>query len=880
MNLDDGNNPLNIGRRGDATNYFTGSMSELRISKGTSRWTSNFTPPAEPYTTTSGIDSYTKLLLHFDGDQSSSDHSATFNGDINMNASTVKFEGSYYFDGTDDYISIADSDDWYFGAGNFTIDFWMRWSVNNSLDVPFSQVADTNNRILLYYDGTAGTPYFRFYGNSGGTGVVDYILYFTPTVDTWYHFMLIRDGASLFFYINGQPQIWDTINTQIGTTTLPNYGAPFEIGRQNLGGAYYYFNGYIDEFRISKGIARYTGNFTPPSVPYTTASGIDSYTKLLLHCEGDQSGTGHLFKWWGDPQLKADSGKFDGCLYFDGAGDYGMVEDSGDLWKLTATQSWTVDFWLTSLGAQASFGNVLSRSEGGGSWTGWFITFGNADDKLGLRRVLDGSTAVETPSDVPLNEWHHYAFVHDDDADKLYLFVDGVLKDEDTASTAINWTNTGGTHGLYVGVQEGNGARIINAYLSDIRISKGLARWTENFIPPYRKLPFDVESNNKKIAVTESDGTTQCYVEIERWDVENNKAELWVKVPTVSSGTDTNLYLYYDNMKPDNDTYVGDTTSAAAQNVWDNNYKLVYHLSQRPEWNDDDCILDSTSYVNHGTPAGTLTSADFINAKIGKGLDLDGNNDHIDVGADSTLESSDFTWEAIIKPGNDAGHIIDKSTDDSNRRQFYYSKTGNNFGIGLVATWWAPSHTLSMTNYHHVVFRHDNGTEWDIFVNGVGVINQPYAGGISNNSVTDLYVGARANDTGYFLSAFDEIRVSNIVRPDSWIETTYYSNFDNLITFGSPQALSGFISYVEGQCTDRYGVPMSTACDVVVLDDDTYEVLGYGLSVSGTGRFSVEVTGTAAGSDVLVTYSYRGNYGSVSDLAGAEFMTTVSGGGS
>ena len=54
------------------------------------------------------------------------------------------------------------------------------------------------------------------------------------------------------------------------------------------------------------------------------------------------------------------------------------------------------------------------------------------------------------------------------------------------------------------------------------------------------------DANRKKIAITTSDGTTQCYVEIERWDDANEKAWLWVKVPSVASGAETDLYLYYD----------------------------------------------------------------------------------------------------------------------------------------------------------------------------------------------------------------------------------------------------------------------------------------------------------------------------------------------
>jgi len=84
--------------------------------------------------------------------------------------------------------------------------------------------------------------------------------------------------------------------------------------------------------------------------------------------------------------------------------------------------------------------------------------------------------------------------------------------------------------------------------------------------------------NRKKIAVTKNDGTTQCYVEIERWDHANEKAWLHIKVPNISSSSDTDLYLYYDSNQSDNTTYVGDVEERTE--VWNSNYKGVYHLGE------------------------------------------------------------------------------------------------------------------------------------------------------------------------------------------------------------------------------------------------------------------------------------------------------------
>ena len=83
-------------------------------------------------------------------------------------------------------------------------------------------------------------------------------------------------------------------------------------------------------------------------------------------------------------------------------------------------------------------------------------------------------------------------------------------------------------------------------------------------------------------------------------------------------------------------------------------------------------------------------------------------------------------------------------------------------------------------------------------------------------------------------------------------------------------------SYVNGICTDRYGLPMTTSCNINILDNSN-NIIGTGTSISGTGLFSIEVYGKISGEKVLVVYDYLGVYGTLSDLAGAEYMTTASG---
>jgi len=92
----------------------------------------------------------------------------------------------------------------------------------------------------------------------------------------------------------------------------------------------------------------------------------------------------------------------------------------------------------------------------------------------------------------------------------------------------------------------------------------------------------EIGANSKKIAVTQNDGTTQLYVEIEKWDYANKKARLWVKVPHIASDIDTDLYLYYDKNHADNVDYVGYSNSLPAKNVWSNHFVYVRHMRDEP----------------------------------------------------------------------------------------------------------------------------------------------------------------------------------------------------------------------------------------------------------------------------------------------------------
>jgi prepilin-type N-terminal cleavage/methylation domain-containing protein len=218
--------------------------------------------------TTTVIDSYTKLLMHMDGINGSTTFTDTTGKTVTRNGTPVvstsqsKFGGaSASFNGSTDYLTLADSEDWNFGSGDFTIDLWFKRNSNGTRQFLVGQ-CDNN--------GTSGTASFHLYFQTDNTvytflnGGSECISPAAITDTTnWHHVAFIRDGNTLKLFIDGN------LSDSVNATGVVAYNSPYllAIGQPGEYGVSR-FNGYIDELRISKGVARWTSNFTPPTYPY------------------------------------------------------------------------------------------------------------------------------------------------------------------------------------------------------------------------------------------------------------------------------------------------------------------------------------------------------------------------------------------------------------------------------------------------------------------------------------------------------------------------------------------------------------------------------------------------------------------------------------
>ena len=225
-----------------------------------------------------GNDANTKFLLHGDGadasttftDASSAAHgSGTVSGNSQVDTAQSKFGGaSILGDGAGDGITWADSADWDFGSGAFTIDCWIRQPSTKSASEFFiaqSAGATAGSSFLLKIGATNVVIAAVVQSNVGieVTGTT------SIAANTWYHVAFIRTGDTLKLFIDG---------TQEGgnvsfTGSVDNSTAVLGIGSLGSFTASLGFNGWVDEVRISKGIARWTTTFTPPTAAYDSVAG-------------------------------------------------------------------------------------------------------------------------------------------------------------------------------------------------------------------------------------------------------------------------------------------------------------------------------------------------------------------------------------------------------------------------------------------------------------------------------------------------------------------------------------------------------------------------------------------------------------------------------
>ena len=190
-------------------------------------------------------------------DSSPSPKTVTAFGDAQISTAESKFGGtSIAFDGTGDYLTVPASSDFAFDA-DFTIEMWVKTSVF-SLNVFYRRVVSTGpdnaNAIQLLFFAGVASPNISVRSN---TQLINGSI--SAATGNWVHIAVSRSGSQMRLFVDGT-QSGSTASTSTNFSAGATYG--FIVGRYQAGNGH--FDGYIDDLRITKGIARYTSSFTPP----------------------------------------------------------------------------------------------------------------------------------------------------------------------------------------------------------------------------------------------------------------------------------------------------------------------------------------------------------------------------------------------------------------------------------------------------------------------------------------------------------------------------------------------------------------------------------------------------------------------------------------
>jgi len=380
---------------------------------------------------------------------------------IPFTATKVDNVGSGHFDGSGDFVSVADSTDFTLGNSDFTVECWVYFKTVSGTQYVYGQShssAASATAIQMY---SSGTTLYGWTGFGSVSGTIN--------ANEWIHVAFVRQSTNLRLYLNGE----QTGTAAAGTNSVTDSSGIFALGRV---GAYAsnYFNGYISDFNLIKGTCKYENGvaFTPPTSTITAHTN----TKLLT-CQYsgavrnmgflDDSNSNFEIIRSGDvsPGTFTPFSLEDGywSWYFDGNHPV-EIADSGS--GLDLPGDFTVEFWAyepkiaTTNGYTNLFFTVdtLDRFQFGNNGTNVFFYNG-------------GLVISTTPS--TLNQWNHYALVREGSStNNLSCYRNGTRLAQATNNT--NYTanslmlggqdrgSTTGYHGCFM-------------YMSNFRIVKGTA---------------------------------------------------------------------------------------------------------------------------------------------------------------------------------------------------------------------------------------------------------------------------------------------------------------------------------------------------------------------------------------------------------------------
>lgn len=467
---------LKVGKAWDA-NYWNGSLSNIRITKGQALYTTNFTPSTSPLTTTSqGATAANVSLLTCQSttfiDNSTNAFTITANGNAtpkkaNPFTDTVTgptpyaeatYGGSAYFDGTGDYLNTPSSAAFAWGTGDFTVELW--FNTQAAFSASRTNIAGT----MATGGGLFAPTNTSMNWNSFGVGDI-VTAAFVPAVGAWYHLAYSRSGTTGRLFVNGALLVSGTDSTNYTATT-------FNIGFN----AAQYLNAYISNVRVVKGTAVYTTPFVPPTTPLTAITN----TQLLLNATNGgifDNTTVNDLETVGSAQVSTSVVKYGtGSMSFNGTNSYLTARTNPTM--ALGTGNFTIEYWINA----TSFSTTPTIIDFRGSannlgFSDYITTAGQINIWKSTASILSATSNLTTGS------WYFIAYVRNNGT--LTIYINGVASG--SVADTTNWVAPSDVMNI-ASYKAGTGG-YFNGYLDDIRVTLGYARYTTNFTPPTGPFP-------------------------------------------------------------------------------------------------------------------------------------------------------------------------------------------------------------------------------------------------------------------------------------------------------------------------------------------------------------------------------------------------------
>jgi hypothetical protein len=478
-------NPIRVGADGEAYAYFSGYISNLRIVRDTSLYTSNFTPSTTPLaaiTNTSLLTCQSNRFL----DNSTNNFVLTVNGTPSVQSfnpfgiTNTGTSGSMYFDGSGDYLTTSGAA-LNTGAGTADITFEC-WVYNNGfagsqygrgIFVLYPSASYSSRMMLRLDSGSNRINCYLFIEGGFPFGVSGTVSTGSATVNAWTHLALVRSSQTFKLYING------ALDTTFAATAASLNGLDkIEIGR-NQDGSVPDFNGYISDFRYVKGTAVYTSNFTPPTAPLTAIANTSLLTLQNKqphnnHSFQDSSSHCHLITRYNNTTQGTFSpfSQTGWGNYFNGS-SFVYISNSS---VLDLPGDFTIEFWLHPLNLSATLQSICGKW--GNNQYAWLVQATSTSLILNMASLTSQSIQNITNSWSPLNgSWYHIAFTRSGTNVKAFVNGSQIGTTQTSSATCSSTTN------MAIGANPDGPQQYYNGYVSNFRLVKNQVVYTGNFTP-------------------------------------------------------------------------------------------------------------------------------------------------------------------------------------------------------------------------------------------------------------------------------------------------------------------------------------------------------------------------------------------------------------